>query len=303
MKRTAWFGVVAAIAALGLAGCDWDTGSDATNWSSAYNWVNFSGTYRSAAGGILVTDYTTTPSTPGSTNVVKVSNKAQGSFVAGQVGFSGSLNPNTVPGSVTIKLYRDNGDLMGSYADNGNGVLGGNSEGNVQYTPGTWNLTLNTGYITAPGVVRADYSYYVSNVGTGGGAQPGSSGKTIFAFNVEQMGQHLTITDNNGAVYKGYIREMRTASGAERGDEATRYMPVDGDTMIATFDCSGTSSAGVNVKLVGSFQGTVAGGVFTGRTITGTWIESRGKTGEIRGQTTTIPIVTTGAETETAAAQ
>ena len=77
MKRMALIGVCVAAAALGLAGCDWDTGSDADHWNSDYNWVNFSGTYRSAAGGLLVTDYTTTPSTPGSTNTLQSSGEAQ----------------------------------------------------------------------------------------------------------------------------------------------------------------------------------------------------------------------------------
>ena len=72
MKRLAWIGLGVVALALGGAGCSWETGGDATSWSSDYNWVNFSGLYRSAAGGLLVTDYTTTPSTPGSTNLLSV---------------------------------------------------------------------------------------------------------------------------------------------------------------------------------------------------------------------------------------
>jgi hypothetical protein len=309
MKRMAVLGVCAAVA-LGLVGCDWDTGSDATNWSSAYNWVNFSGTYRSAAEGLLVTDYTTTPSTPGSTNMLKVANESQGSFAAMQTTFSGNLrNANIVPNSVEVTLYNTAGVVFQSYSDNGNGQLGAAGEGNVSYVNGSWNLDRGLGNpVTEAGVIRANYSYYVSNSGTtGSGAKPGSTG-SIYSFVVVQQGQHLTFTDNNGATYVGRIGELRTASGAERGDEEARYMPVDGDTMIATFEVAGRSAAGMSVKIVGTFQGTVSAGVFNGRILHGTWVEAGGRSGDIRGQTTSIPIVSGGATetttgTETAAAE
>ena len=105
----------------------------------------------------------------------------------------------------------------------------------------------------------------------------------------------MTFTDNNGATYSGYIGEMRTASGTERSDEEGKFMPTDGDTMVATFECTGVSAALMQVKIVGTLQGTVAASVFTGRTLSGTWIEQGGKTGDINGQTTSIPVTTTTA--------
>ena len=68
MKRVVWLGFWVTVLAVGLVGCEWNTGDDAESWSSSFNWVNFSGVYRGAGGGLLVTDYTTTPSVPGSTN-------------------------------------------------------------------------------------------------------------------------------------------------------------------------------------------------------------------------------------------
>ena len=65
MKRIAWIGVVAAVLALGLAGCEWETGSGADSWTSAYDWVNFSGVYRGTTTTVLDPDYT-----PGATNEV-----------------------------------------------------------------------------------------------------------------------------------------------------------------------------------------------------------------------------------------
>lgn len=46
MKRFALIGILAALAAGALVGCSWETGEDASSWSSAFNWVNFSGVYQ-----------------------------------------------------------------------------------------------------------------------------------------------------------------------------------------------------------------------------------------------------------------
>lgn len=55
MKRLAWMSVLVAVLAIGLVGCDWNTGDDAGSWSSSYNWVNFSGVYRGEDNGPVVT--------------------------------------------------------------------------------------------------------------------------------------------------------------------------------------------------------------------------------------------------------
>jgi len=318
MKRFALLGIGIALVAVCITGCSWETGSDAESWSSSYNWVNFSGVYRSAAGGLLVTDYTTTPSTPGSTNTVSVNNEPQPSFVVGQTVFRGNLkNGHISRGSVGITLADTSGVVWDSLSDDGNGVLtGGQGAGTIDYVGGSWTYNLNAG-LSGPifnGVVAADYSYDISNSGSSGsGAQPGSTGK-IYSFSLVHQGEHLTFTDNNGAVYVGNISEIRSASGAQNtdigqvsGDEtandtslhakATYYespLPEDGDTMVASFEVSGVSAAAMSVRIVGTLQGTVAAGVFTGRTLNGTWIEVGGKTGDINGQTTSVPVVTTG---------
>lgn len=309
MKRIALIGICVAALAVGLVGCDWSTGNEATSWSSSYNWVNFSGIYRSAAGGLLVTDYTTTPSTPGSTNMLRVSGESQGDYKADQTVFGNTLkNGNIVPGTVQIKLGE-----FSTLSDDGNGVLSaGSTKGDIAYVVGGWNITFPAGLgPNQGGSIKATYNYYVSNSGSSGsGARPGSTG-SIYSFAIVHQGQHLTFTDNNGATYVGKIGEIRSASGAqntdigqvganEQGNDTARYtyyespLPENGDTMIATFECSGISAAMMQVKIVGSFQGTVASGVFTGRILTGTWIELGGKTGDVNGQTTSVPIVNTG---------
>jgi hypothetical protein len=326
MKRFAWLGIGMALVAVGITGCEWNTGNEAESWSSSYNWVNFSGTYRSAAGGLLVTDYTTTPSTPGSTNTLTVVNETQPGFVAYQTVFRGKVkNGNVSPGSVLIVLSNSSGELWDSFTDDGNGVLtGGQGSGTISYVAGTWTYNLNVGLVgpVFNGKVTANYSYEVSNSGsTGSGALPGSTG-SIFSFIVVHQGQNLTFTDNNGATYTGRIGEIRSTSGAQNTDigqvgadeeandtslhaKYTYYespLPEDGDTLIATFECSGVSAALKQVKIAGNLQGTVAAGIFTGRTLSGTWIELGGKTGDINGQTTSIPITSGTTTTDTTVA-
>ena len=321
MKRLALIGVCVAALSAGIMGCNWETGNDAASWSSSYNWVNFSGVYRSASGGLLVTDYTTTPSAPGSTNVLAVSGEAQGSFTVYQTAFSGKLkNGNVVPGSAAITLYNKSGTAILTIADNGNRVLtSGTQNGTIDYVSGSWSITFSAGMGPAEaGYIRASYSYYVSNDGTAGsGAVAGSTGKSIYSFSVTHQGQNLTFVDNNGCTYAGKISQIRSLSGAENtdieqvsGDEQSQKslskityyesdLPADGDAIVANFEVSGVSAAMMQVTIVGTFEGTVASGVFTGRLLKGTWIELGGKTGDINGQTTSVTISTAGTSTGT----
>jgi len=307
MKRFALLGVGVVLVAACITGCSWETGSNADSWSSSYNWVSFSGVYRSAAGGLLVTDYTTTPSTPGSTNTVPTT-EGQGSVHLNDTAFAGKLSKTgIVPGSVTINF----GYFAAS--DDGNGILTAPmGSGSISYASGTWTFN-GAPQSIIEGPITAGYSYYISNDGSpGSGALPGSTGR-IYSFSLVHQGQNLTITDNNGATYIGLISEIRSASGAqntdigqvgadESGNDKSKYtyyespLPEDGDKIIASFEVSGISAASMQVKIVGTLSGSVAAGVFTGRTMNGTWIELGGKTGDIRGQTTPMPIVSAPAE-------
>ena len=298
--------VCAAIIAVGLVGCSWDTGSDADSWSSSYDWVNFSGVYRGVSGGLLVTDYTTTPSIPGSTNIVSVKNESQTSISLNQTEYAGKLSKTPiVPGSVAL----DFGYFSAS--DDGNGILTGPmGDGTISYTSGAWTYS-GAAAAVAAGTVRATYSQYISNTGSAGsGAVPGSTRFSIYSFNLSHQGQKLTITDNNGAIFTGHIKKMQSTSGYQNTDISQvganeqrndsllaakltyqeSPLPENGDTIVANFECSGTSAAGIPVRIVGTLQGTVAAGVFSGRRMDGTWIEVGGKTGDINAVTTSVPV-------------
>lgn len=133
------------------------------------------------------------------------------------------------------------------------------------------------------------------------GKRPGSTGGAIFALIVVQEGQHLTITDNNGGTYKGRIGTLRSSSGATPENSNStgnggKVLPKNGDTIVATFNCKGTSAAGMSVTITGTLSGTVSSrssvdpGVFINRQMQGSWIEAGGKTGDINGTTDSIEI-------------
>ena len=297
MKRWAIVTVLMCVC-LAVIGCKWNTGDDAESWSDSYNWVNFSGTYRAVGGGILITDYTTTPTIPGETNQYHGADSA--TLKGGSTSASGTTSKKPIiPGSFSISV----GGITISDAGTKDGSLvGSNGSGSITYATGVWQLNVDFAF-NQNEPIEVAYTYQTSHSGSNGGTSSGVSGKTIYSFIISQQGQHISLTDNNGCVYDGYVKSMRSTSGSERTDETAKWLPVAGDVIVATFECSGTSAAGVNVKIVGTLQGTVSGGnYFAGRTMTGTWIEPS-KTGDINGVSDTLKInvsldSTTSEETE-----
>lgn len=308
MKRFALIGMALAASLAGLVGCDWDSGDDAESWSSAYDWVNFSGVYRGIGGGLLVTDYTTTPSIPGVTNVYSRTESGgtmaqQGTQASGKV----SHRP-LVPGSVMITVGNN-----ATLSDPGKaGILTGNGTGTVNYEGGTWSISIDPALADwdHANPISVSYSYTVSSDGSSSsGAQSGATRVSIYSFNVNHSGQNVTLVDNNGATFSGKISQIRSVSGAQNTDipqvaddeqahraKATYYeseLPADGDVIVASFEASGTSAAYVPVRIVGTFEGAVSASVFTSRQLDGTWIETGGKTGNINAQTESVAIQVT----------
>ncbi len=257
-------------------GCDWTFGGGTDSWNERWNWVNFSGVYRGVGGGMIVTDFTATPGTPGQTITVGNERIATGT-AAGSV-YGGVLrNQSIVPGSLTINA--------GQFAltDDGNGVLSGGAgtSGTIDYGSGGWSINLQS----SPGqgtAITASYQHLIE--GTEG--SPVGSGATRFSIRtltIHQEGEQLVITDNNGAQFTGKMGSIRGSAGFD-GDGPR---PA-GETIIAQFQASGTSAAGLEVKMTGTFEGTLGaagegGSTLANRRISGTWIESGGRTGDING--------------------
>jgi hypothetical protein len=173
MKRFALIGIGIALVAISMTGCSWETGSDAESWSSSYDWVNFSGVYRGVGGGLLVTDYSTTPSIPGVTNVYSKTESGGTMPIRGTSASGKVSNGNLVPGSVMITV--GNATLSDIAKD---GVLSGNGSGSVNYEGGTWSILIDPGFVDVDKAnpIIVAYSYTVSRDGTAsGGASPGST--------------------------------------------------------------------------------------------------------------------------------
>lgn len=284
--------LVSAFALMTMAGCDWSTGGGVDGYNSRYNWVDFSGVYRGYNGGLLVTDYTATPGTPGVTNIVSSERVGTGNGSASA--FSGVVNRKpVVPGTFSITA----GGI--TLVDNGSGTLaGGGSSGSINYGTGAWSVQFAFPLDNGTAIL-ASYQYSVSGSSGSGGAGPGSSGVSIYSFTVFQTGEDLRIVDNNGNEYLGYIGNTLVSEG----NNSTA--PVVGTTVVAQYEASGISKAGVSVNLVGTFQGVVQDSTgnqiaLSERRMFGTWIEVDGKTGDINGEASPIIITAdTGSTTPT----
>jgi hypothetical protein len=316
MKRIFSMALCAAAAAVLMTGCEWSTSSEYNeSWNDSYNWVNFSGTYRHAGNGMLVTDYTIVPGTPeqaategwtNSTSSTASYTESGGVLAGGVLAASGSTRHlPVVPRSFFLTI---GSDVV--LWDNGEGALeGGDASGSVSYDGGNWAFKLKDSQWSEDArSITVQYACTTTQTtsqagtaavpATGATTNSGASGKAIYLFVVRQQGQNLTVTDNNGATYSGRILGLRSASGMA----STNTLPVDGDTVVASFSVKGTSAAGKAVTITGTFQGTVSARAFTGRTMEGTWVEAGGKTGNISGTTGDIGIsvaTTTSDETTT----
>lgn len=289
MKRLVWLGTGVVALAMVFVGCNWDTGSDADSWSSAYDWVNFSGTYRAADGGILTitteqssTETTTTTGTgQDNTNRPTAAGTANGSGISRTVA-QGTLSPgDIVPGSVGITLYFASGAPHSSYGDDGAGNLtGGLAPGVIIYRYGSWRIDLSS-IMGAPdgGSWRATYRYYVEEPGSSGGEETsttvstGGSGSTsttttsdpIYFYTVQHKGQYVTLVDDSGRTYSGRISKIQSASGAQNtdidqvaGDEEAN----DGKFAKYTYYESPLPANGDQV--IASFECTGSGGKIVG---------------------------------------
>lgn len=289
-------GLTVAAALVLTSGCEWSSGGGASSWSDSYNWVNFSGTYRGIGGGVLVTDYTTTPGSSGTTNSVSevagyTSLGADGKAVTV---YSGKLSHgNIVPGSVTITI----GTVI-SFQDNGDNSFSGGNGGSINYGTGVWTVDCGS-VVPAAGIsIGAAYQYAVEGSSGSGGAGSGASGATIYSFVVWQNGQELQITDNNGRTYSGSL-------GAISGTvNSTNTVAVIGDSIVAQFSVEGVSAANYKVTIAGNLQGVVGGAVgaayLNNRKMFGTWIEEGGRTGDVNGEASPVAVTaTTSSDTTT----
>jgi hypothetical protein len=291
---------VALVAVAALLGCEWEGAGGGDTWNERFSWVNFSGVYKGALAGVLVTDYSSSLGEIGATGAVFTATETVGTAVAGQSLYSGTVrNSPLVAGGfqVTVGVF--------ALHDDGTGQLTGSGKtGSVDYGTGAWTLDLLGEWPPAGSPIVVSYNY--SSTGSGGAASEedaGTSGIVIYSFVVDHTGNLLHITDNNGSVYQGKLSSVRTTGNFSQ--DSTVQTPLAGEQVIASFTASGVSAAGMHVTMVGTFQGVVQGGALPGTTggaastsladrrMLGTWIEKNGKTGNINGYAAPIGLNTT----------
>jgi hypothetical protein len=302
---------------IGLVGCEWSGSGDSDSWNSRFDFANFSGNYR-GTDGYLVSQYTAVPvardngDTDGIT-YVPVQREPDGTAPANQLVINGRLDQAPIKAGSTTILFGE----VGEFRDDGTGKLSGSYEasglkktgsGTIDYDTGVWTLVLTEFYLLSGNqpiwvnyarIVRGGTTVAVTT------NSPGSSGITVIAFNVQQVGNRISITDNNGSVYEGKFISIATSGGTSQDTANPTFS--NGDQVIGQFEASGTSAANVKVRIVGSFQATIANVrtsqttttmSLTDRRVLGTWIEDGGKTGDINGVTESVDTSsTTGATT------
>ena len=312
----------------GLVGCEWSGGGSDNSWNDSSTIANFNGSYQ-ANGGYLVSDYSSSASAGGGTTTTTTGGfippleEVNASFTGNSISFTTKFVPIR-PGSVTI-AFADG--AKGSATDNGSGGLSGTylnvipgehpANGTVVYENGQVSvffpdvLGLQSSRVTIRYTVNSGTT---STTTTGGSGTAGSSGVSIYAFNVQQTGNKLKIIDNNGSVYEGSLGDIRTTGNLSSGSTGATF--VNGDQVSASFSAGGKSAAGIYVNMTGTFQGTASGVsqvssksgasvVYTtsmalsNRRIMGTWIEDGGKTGNISGVCPSAVTVTTASTVST----
>ena len=260
--------LTAALATL-FVGCEWTGTSDSGSWSSSYDAMNFSGTYRAVTTATSTTTTTTTDSTGSSSTANTTVTESKGgsdSFgktSVSKAAYAGTLsNANIVPGSVAVKIGNKT-----AFVDNAEGGLNGsgvNGSGNIVYQSGTFQFSFLTSPPDGDDIV-VTYKYYVDASGRGDSGSSNSSstttttrsGSSVSAITVSQNGQNLTMTLNNGIVMKGKFTNIQQ-TGKVNQDTNAGY-----NTYNAQFEVRTTDN-----KFVGSLNYDLQTGF---RMLNGTW--------------------------------
>jgi hypothetical protein len=282
MKMSRLLMLVVALAGLMLSqSCEWESPKDGDSFNSDVPF-DVTGTYRAATpGNPVVVDFS---------SIGREENPAvegrQVSTANGTQFKSFTLpNRNITPGTVLITVadisYRD--DREGNLVATGTPGAGSTPVGSIAYEGGGVFLDYRR-EIPSGTPIFATYSYLDRNASRPGS---GASRTTIYSFTVQQLGDSLTITDNNGDSYTGKLGKSRiTGETADRLNRSIQFR-AEGN------------SRGVDIKIIGVFNTfneitvadtTVAtGSTFIqgqselGRTLSltmeGTWVEPRGSGG------------------------
>ena len=249
---------IASLAVVAFSGCEWG-GSHENTWNDGYSWANFTGTYRF----VKAVYYA-----PTETSSEEEASEGTVSYPIKSGASNATMSTSTSAGG---SLKNDNGIKLDSVVfkvrsatitsdSSGNLIYNGSTVGSVT-SAGAWNFTLPLAAGTSKGDhISITYKYY----GTLGPVPPpGPYNEVQLSFlKVTQQGNKLTMTGDNGIVYKGQL------TGASTGR--------DGYVAAQQVRLSFEASAANGMKMTGHFSGQWSGatdkeyGVLSERTIQGT---------------------------------
>jgi hypothetical protein len=271
------YGLILGACSAILVGCEWESSGSDSGYNTSRIKVSVAGVYRApVAGDPLVVDFRnrgSDRSTTGSLQQVRGESIATGN--GARTSFSGRFSRSDIlPGSVQI-----NGAGY-SFSDNGTGILTGEPAGvgRIVYTTGAWSIDFRGIAPSSGSLITGNYTVIVPPSSSTNRPGSGASRTTIFQFNVQQVGNKITIVDNNGDSYEG-------ALGGTRIDDADG----EGDILRNSiqFKAEGVSR-GIPITITGKFNADVASNGLAngtnstvlvqpiGLTMDGSWIEPRG---------------------------
>jgi hypothetical protein len=298
----------AALLAVGLfSGCEWESGGGVESWDDSAtsdasgNYVDFSGVYRSADGGVLVREAGATFTT---TNTIVATNSVTDEYLGigdgSKTAFEGALAHSPVRGTLTI--------IVGAYRCVDTAGMGNSNDtvsltitpadgsaGTINYSTRTWTLSFPAP-IEAGTRILASYTYLATSQEVI--SSQGNTGKPIYQFVAYQMGNKLQMIDNVGSVYEGMLGAVlfSGSAGGGGGDGATAQQVTEAS---GQFYATGVSQ-GYEVEILGTMKkSTVLQPYWNGQydkdgrqiydyktvggyTLDGSFIEKGGKTGVIK---------------------
>lgn len=246
-------------------GCDWTSGGGVDSWNERWNWVNFSGVYRKAQKGYLVSDYSSVAT------VTETVGNTSGGAGGGEPETSASKretfshDPNMpsatvdlrhtpiIPGSVSVST---SGDI--SFSDDGEGVLVGTPRGSGGVTYDSGRLWLN---FAGPGITSFSVSY-IQQAPTPAPGVPGfaSSGRlsrtpVVPGSVTMSVGATFALRDNGrgGLSGSGLTGTIDYNTGAWTIDYGTATVPPN-TPIVATYRIQGGEGRGTTGKSVHTFS-------------------------------------------------
>lgn len=273
-----------------LAGCEWTAGGGSEGgqtWNDRENYVDFSGAYRAADGGVLVRQSGAGASS--TTNTTTSTNSVSGELLATGNGtstaFAGTLaHPPPMRGTLTI--------VVGGYrfADPGSASAGtvaltvtpsDGTAGTINLDTGAWALSFASPIANGTQILGSYQYLSTTNVVN---SNQGNHGNPIYSFILYQQGNTIQIVDSCNSKYEGYIGNVRTTGGTPVYlDPSNQQQPPTTGPIVAQLYVTGYSQ-GYNVQITGVLQGNLtAGTTLANRTINATFVEVGGYDADIKG--------------------